>query len=211
MSELYEQISESILDGDVRQVTELVQEGIDEGLSAKELLNDALLEGMNEVGVLFKDGELFVPEVLMAARAMDAGVQLLKPLLQEGDVVKKGKIVFATVKGDLHDIGKKLCIMMLEGAGYEVVDIGMDVPPEKIVEGIKEHNADIVAMSAMLTTTMAAMKESVEAIKENALYDKVRIMVGGAPVSEQYAVSIGANYSADATSAVELANELMAV
>lgn len=209
MNDLFQEIYDAILDGAVKDVEALTKQALEEGYSAKEILNDALLEGMNEVGVQFKEGDMFVPEVLVSAKALDAGVQVLKPLLQSGDVEKKGKIVFATVKGDLHDIGKKLCILMLEGAGFEVIDIGIDVAPEKIAEAVVEHQPNIVALSAMLTTTMTSMKETIEYLKEKDLYSKVKVMVGGAPVSEQYATSIGAIYSADATDAVEVAKTLV--
>jgi len=168
------------------------------------------MAGMNVVGEKFKNGEMFVPEVLIASKAMNSGMEIIKPLLKEGDVTSKGKAVFATVKGDLHDIGKKLVCMMMESSGYEVVDLGVDASPEKIVEAVKEHDADIVGMSAMLTTTMLAMKQTVEALKENGLYGDVKVMIGGAPVTVNYAEEIGANYSPDSTEAVELANTLMA-
>jgi len=211
MSALYEQIIESLIEGQSKKVKELVEKAVEDGLAAKELLNNGLLAGMNEVGVLFKDGELFVPEVLVAAKAMNAGMEVLAPLLKEGDVQKKGKAIFATVKGDLHDIGVKLVGMMMEGAGYEVINMGVDTPPEKIVEAVREYHPDIVGMSAMLTTTMVAMKDTIEALREAGFYDKVKVMIGGSPVSERYAREIGAHYSADATSAVELANQLMNV
>ena len=210
MSELFEQISEALIDGMKNEVLSLTQKALDEGCSPKDIINDALLTGMSEVGALFKDGELFVPEVLVAARAMNAGIDMLKPLLKEGDIEIKGKIIFCTVKGDLHDIGKKLVSMMLEGAGYEVIDIGVDATPEAIVEAVKKHNPDILGMSAMLTTTMASMKETIEALKENGLDKDVKVMIGGAPVSSRYADDINANYAGDAASAVDVANSLVA-
>ncbi|SKC39417.1 cobalamin B12-binding domain-containing protein [Maledivibacter halophilus] len=209
MNILYEQIAEFLIAGRVNQVRNLTQKALDEGCDPKEIINDALLVGMNEVGDLFKDGELFVPEVLVSAKAMNSGMELLKPLLKDGDIDKVGKCVFATVKGDLHDIGKKLVKMMMEGAGYEIIDLGVDVDPENIVEAVKKHKPDLVGMSAMLTTTMVAMKDTVEALKENDLYEKVRIMIGGAPVTDKYAEEIGAYYSSDASAAVDLANKLM--
>lgn len=209
MNDLFQEIYDALIDGEVKEVETLTKKAVEEGYSAKEILNEALLEAMNEVGVQFKEGDMFVPEVLVSAKALDAGVQVLKPLLQIGDIEKKGKIVFATVKGDLHDIGKKLCILMLEGAGFEVIDIGIDVAPEKIAEAVEEHNPDIIALSAMLTTTMSSMKETIEYLKEKGLYSKVKIMIGGAPVSDQYATSIGAIYSADATDAVEVAKRII--
>ena len=211
MSALFEQISEALIDGMKDKVLKLVQQALDEGSAPKDLINNALLSGMSEVGVLFKDGELFVPEVLVAARAMNAGIDLLKPLLAEGDIDKKGKIIFCTVRGDLHDIGKKLVSMMLEGAGYEVIDLGVDVSPEAILEAVKKHNPDIIGMSALLTTTMTAMKETVDALIENGLASKVKVMVGGAPVSDRFAKEIGAQYAGDAATAVEVANSLIAM
>lgn len=209
MNDLFQEIYDALIDGEVKEVEALTKKAVEEGYSAKEILNEALLEAMNEVGVQFKEGDMFVPEVLVSAKALDAGVQVLKPLLQSGDIEKKGKIVFATVKGDLHDIGKKLCSLMLEGAGFEVIDIGIDVTPEKIAEAVEEYNPNIIALSAMLTTTMSSMKETVEYLKEKGLYSKVKVMVGGAPVSDQYASSIGAIYSADATDAVEVAKRII--
>ena len=211
MSALFEQISEALIDGMKDKVLKLVQQALDEGSAPKDIINNALLSGMSEVGVLFKDGELFVPEVLVAARAMNAGIDLLKPLLAEGDIDKKGKIIFCTVRGDLHDIGKKLVSMMLEGAGYEVIDLGVDVSPEAILEAVKKYNPDIIGMSALLTTTMTAMKETVDALKENGLASKVKVMVGGAPVSDRFAKEIGAQYAGDAATAVEVANSLIAM
>jgi 5-methyltetrahydrofolate--homocysteine methyltransferase len=210
MNNMYEQITESLIKGQYVQVAELTQKALDQGCEPKEIINEALLTGMNEVGELFSDGEMFVPEVLVSAKAMASGMDLLKPLLKEGDVTSAGKCLFCTVKGDLHDIGKKLCGMMLEGAGFEIIDLGVDVGPEAIVEAVKEHQPDIIGMSAMLTTTMMSMKETVEALKENGMYDKLKVMIGGAPVSPNYAEQIGASFSADAAAAVDLANSLMA-
>ncbi len=209
MSALLEQIAGNLVEGQSKKVRELVQQAVNEGVAAKEILNNGLLAGMNEVGALFKDGELFVPEVLVAAKAMNAGMEVLAPLLTEGDIEKKGKAVFATVKGDLHDIGIKLVGMMMEGAGYEIVNIGVDIPPERIVAAVREHKPDLIGMAAMLTTTMVAMKDTVEALKEAGLYDKVKVMVGGSPVTDRFAREIGAHYAADASAAVEVANKLM--
>lgn len=209
MSALLEQIAENLIEGQSKKVRELVQQAIDGGMTAKEILSNGLLAGMNEVGVLFKDGELFVPEVLVAAKAMNAGMEVLAPLLKEGDYEKKGKFVCATVQGDLHDIGLKLVGMMMEGAGYEVINIGVDCSAAKIVEAAKEHKPDMIGMAAMLTTTMVAMKDTIEALKEASIFDKVKVMVGGSPVTDRFAKEIGAHYAADASSAVELANQLM--
>lgn len=210
MNNMYEQITESLIKGQYTEVAELTKKALNAGFEPKEIINEALLAGMNEVGELFSDGEMFVPEVLVSAKAMAAGMDLLKPLLKDGDVTSAGKCLFCTVKGDLHDIGKKLVSMMMEGAGYEVIDLGVDVGPEAIIEAVNEHQPDIIGMSAMLTTTMMSMKATVEALHENGMYDKVKVMIGGAPVSTNYAEQIGANFSADAAAAVDLANSLMA-
>lgn len=211
MRMIFEQISENIVDGNVSKVTELTQAALDGSADPKEIITKGLLPGMNEVGELFRDGEVFVPEVLIAAKAMKAGMELLRPLLKEGDLEKVGTCVFATVKGDLHDIGLKLVGMMMESAGYEVINLGVDVDPETIVSAVKEHNPDIVGMSAMLTTTMLSMKDTVEALKENGLYDSVKVMIGGAPITDDYADEIGATLAEDASSAVKIANSLMGV
>jgi 5-methyltetrahydrofolate--homocysteine methyltransferase len=202
-------IAEALKAGKVNDVKAYTEQAINNGLEPKVIISDGLMAGMNVVGEKFKKGEMFVPEVLIASKAMNSGMEILKPLLKEGDVTSKGKAVFATVKGDLHDIGKKLVCMMMESSGYEVIDLGVDASPDKIVAAVKEHNADIVGMSAMLTTTMLSMKKTVEGLKENGLYDNVKVMIGGAPVTVNYAEEIGANYSPDSTEAVELANSLM--
>ncbi|MGI6732023.1 MAG: corrinoid protein [Anaerovoracaceae bacterium] len=208
MSKIFKKIREAVEDGDREEVVDLVQEALDDEESPQEILNKGLLEGMNIVGDLFKDGEIFVPEVLMSAQTVDAGMEILKPLLSEGDIRNAGKIVFCTVKGDLHDIGKKLCCMLLQGAGYEIIDLGTDVDLDKIIATIKEENPSILAMSAMLTTTMGEMDLAVKALNEENISD-IKVMVGGAPLSSGYADNIGAHYSEDAIGAVALANELV--
>lgn len=210
MEKAYEQLSENVVDGNVSAVKALTQKTLDEGADPKEIINKGLLPGMSEVGELFKDGELFVPEVLVSAKAMNAGMDLLKPFLKEGDIKKTGTCVVATVKGDLHDIGLKLVSMMMESAGYEIINLGVDVDSETIVSAVKEHKPDIVGMAAMLTTTMVNMKDTVEALKENGLYDGLKVIVGGSPVTDNFADEIGAQYAPDASSAVDLANRLMA-
>ena len=210
MSKILRNISEAVEDGDLDEVVELVKEALEDDIDVKEIMDDGLLDGMNEVGNLFKEGEMFVPEVLMSANALDAGMEILSPLLKEGELKKAGKIIFCTVLGDLHDIGKKLCVMMLEGAGYEVIDLGVDIGVDQIIDAAKEHKPDIVAMSAMLTTTMVTMDDTVDALKKNNLFDSLSVMVGGAPLSADYAKGIGSNYSEDAVTAVELADALMA-
>jgi len=175
------------------------------------VLNEGLIKGMNVVGERFKNNEFYVPEVLIAARAMHAGMDILKPALADSGVQPIGKILLGTVKGDLHDIGKNLVAMMLEGAGFEVVDLGIDVPPEKFVEAVKE-GGDVIAMSALLTTTMTAMKTTLEALEEAGVRDKIKAIIGGAPVTQNYADEIGADgYARDAASAADKAKEVMGI
>jgi len=203
---LFEEIAENLQKGKANIVKELVQKAIDEKHGAKDILEQGLMAGMNVIGVKFKNNEIFIPEVLIAARAMNAGAALLKPLLVSAGVKAKGKVVIGTVKGDLHDIGKNLVKMMMEGKGLEVVDLGVDVAPDKFAQAAKEQGADIIACSALLTTTMVEMKGVVEAVSKAGIRDKVTIMVGGAPVTESYCKSIGADlYTADAASAAEAA------
>jgi len=201
---LLNEISTFLQQGRAKNVKELVQKALDEGVDPKTILNDGLLDGMSIIGEKFKNNEVYVPEVLIAARAMYAGMEVLKPALTETGVESKGKVVLGTVKGDLHDIGKNLVKMMMEGRGLEVIDLGIDVAPEKFVEAAKEHNAKIIACSALLTTTMTEMQNVVEAAKEAGIRDQVTIMVGGAPVTENFCKSIGADiYRPDAASAAE--------
>ncbi len=207
---ILEDISAFLQKGKAKEVKELVQQAIDQGIGAKSILEDGLMAGMNIIGGKFKRNEVFVPEVLIAARAMNAGTALLKPYLASAGVEAKGKVVLGTVKGDLHDIGKNLVRMMMEGKGLEVVDLGVDVPAEKFVQAINDHNADIVALSALLTTTMNEMKTVVEAINAAGIRKKVKIMIGGAPITESFCTSIGADrYTADAAAAGEVAVELV--
>jgi len=205
----YEVLKTAMKSGKVADVRKLVEGLLAEGASAQEILNRGLLEAMGEVGQRFKRNEVFVPEVLVAARAMKAGTELLKPHLIQAGVQAVATAVMGTVKGDLHDIGKNLVIMMLEGAGFAVVDAGVDVAPEKFVELAKAHNAKIVGLSALLTTTMPGMKSAVEAIRAAGVPAKV--IIGGAPVTQAYCEAIGADgYSPDAASAAELAKRLIA-
>lgn len=200
------EISENLQKGKAKIVAELVQKAIDEGLSAKTILEEGLLSGMNIVGVKFKNNEVYVPEVLIAARAMNSGVSVLKPLLVSEGVQSVGKACIGTVKGDLHDIGKNLVKMMLEGKGLEVIDLGTDVPAEKFVDAAVNQGCKIICCSALLTTTMGAMKDVVEAFKQAGLRDQVKIMVGGAPVTDAFCKQIGADaYAPDAASAAEMA------
>jgi len=202
----YEKMSLALQKGKAKDVTEMVQSAIDEGLSAEEILNEGLMSGMAIIGEKFKNNEVYVPEVLIAARAMNMGAALLKPLLVEDGVEAKGKVIIGTVKGDLHDIGKNLVRMMMEGKGMEVIDLGTDVPAEQFVEASKENDTYIIACSALLTTTMTEMEKVVKAFEEAGLRDKTKIMIGGAPVTQNYCDSIGADsYTADAASAADQA------
>lgn len=208
---ILEQISESLQKGKRKEVMALVQQAIDEGINPGEILNEGLLAGMGVIGVKFKADEIFVPQVLVAARAMNAGAEVLKPYLSDEDATPKGKICMGTVKGDLHDIGKNLVIMMFEGKGFQVIDLGVDVEPEKFVQTAIDEGCDIIGCSSLLTTTMPVMGEVVKAAEAAGIRDKVKIMVGGAPVTEDYALSIKADaYTSDATSAADTAIELLA-
>lgn len=209
MADILQKIASKLYDGEDEEVAELVQRALDDGLTPKEILQDGLIAGMDQVGKDFKSGDLFVPEVLIAARAMHAGMNVLRPLLSASDSPTVGKYVIGTVKGDLHDIGKNLVKMMLEGAGFETVDLGTDVAPEAFVQAVQEHKPRIVGMSALLTTTMVNMKTTIDALQEAGLRDSVRIMVGGAPVTAAFAQQIGADaYAPDAATAVDMARKL---
>ncbi len=203
-------IAEALQRGDADKVGELVRLALIEELSPKEILENGLIRGMNIIGIKFKNNEIYIPEVLIAARAMHAGMELLRPKLVETGVKNIGKVVIGTVKGDLHDIGKNLVKMMLEGAGFEVIDLGADVSVEKFVSAVKEYHPDILGMSALLTTTMLNMSEVIEALQTADLRGKVKVMVGGAPITKHYAEQIGADgYSPDAATAVEDARLLL--
>jgi len=211
MADLLQQVASKLYDGEADDVAKLVQQALDQGMEPQDILSGGLIAGMDEVGRDFKAGDLFVPEVLIAARAMHAGMSILRPLLAESDVPTAGKYIIGTVKGDLHDIGKNLVRMMIEGAGFETVDLGTDVEPQAFVDAVREHQPDVVGMSALLTTTMVQMQTTVEALEEAGLRDSVRIMIGGAPVTDAYAEQIGADaYAADAASAVDVARALTA-
>ncbi len=202
----FEKISLALQKGKAKEVTEMVEAAIAEGVSAEEILNKGLMSGMNIIGEKFKNNEVYVPEVLIAARAMNQGAALLKELLIEDGVKATGKVVLGTVKGDLHDIGKNLVRMMMEGKGLEVVDLGTDVSAQKFLDAAKEHDAKVVACSALLTTTMKEMANVVKAFEDAGLRDETTIMIGGAPVTQNYCDSIGADiYTADAASAATAA------
>ncbi len=210
MNEKLSALYDAILDGNVAGAKDGIQSALDAGLEPGTILAEGMIAAMKEVGQRFEEGDYFVPEMLIAARAMQAGLGLLKPHLVQGDVKSAGKVAIGTVKGDLHDIGKNLVALMLEGAGFEVVDLGVDVPPEKFVEAIASSGVDIVAFSALLTTTMPNMKATIDAIEQAGYRNKVKIIIGGAPVTQNYANQIGADgYSADASRAVSLAQSLL--
>ena len=203
---ILQEISAQLQAGKAKNVKVLVQQAIDEGIPAQQILNEGLLDGMSVIGEKFKNNEVFVPEVLVAARAMNTGAALLKPLLAADGVKATGKVCIGTVKGDLHDIGKNLVKMMLEGKGLEVVDLGTDVAPETFVQAAVEQGCQVICCSALLTTTMGVMEDVVKAAEAAGIRDKVKIMIGGAPVTQSFCDQIGADaYTADATSASEVA------
>lgn len=210
MADILQRLASNLYNGEEQEVAALVQQALDDGVAPGEILSGGLIAGMDEVGKDFKAGELFVPEVLIAARAMHAGMNILRPLLSERDAMGAGKYVIGTVKGDLHDIGKNLVKMMLEGAGFETIDLGTDAGPADFVNAVREHQPNLLGMSALLTTTMVNMKATIEALEEAGLRDSVKIMVGGAPVTKAFAEEIGADaYAPDAASAVDVARELV--
>jgi len=212
MNRMLEKLSTAILEGRSEQTPDLVQEALEEGLVPKTILDEGMVLGMNEVGVRFKRGDMYVPEVLMSADAMHAGLEVLRPQLTATGASLVGKIVIGTVEGDLHDIGKNLVSMMCEGAGFEVINLGFNVKPERFVNAIKEHQPHIVGMSALLTTTMRSMGHTVRAIEEAGLRDQVKIMVGGAPVDQAFAQRIGADgYGSNAPAAADLAKQFLGV
>lgn len=209
MSTLIE-IGNALEKGKKKLVVQYVQQALDEGVSAQEILTDGLLPGMDRVGVKFRANEIFVPEVLVAARAMNAGTELLKPLLAQEGAESPGKMVLGTVKGDLHDIGKNLVKMMVEGKGIEVIDLGVDVEPQAFIQAAIDNDADIIGCSALLTTTMPVMGEVVKAAEAAGIRDKVKIMIGGAPVTQDFCNAIGADfYTADAASAAICAAQIL--
>ena len=208
--DILNEISQAMQKGRAKLVRELVPKAMEEGISAKQILEEGLLGGMNIVGDKFQNNEIFVPEVLIAARAMNAGTELLKPYLADADTRPMGKACLGTVKGDLHDIGKNLVRMMFEGKGIEVIDLGVDVSAETFVQTAIEQDCDIIACSALLTTTMPVMEEVVRRADQAGIRDRVKIMVGGAPVTEKFRSSIGADvYTADAASAANAAAEIL--
>ena len=210
MSDILEQISTAVIEGNLDDIVDLTEDALDEDLSAQEILDNGLMAGMDYVGAEFKAGNMFVPEVLRSAKAMQNSMSILRPLLVESGVQMVGKVVVGTVKGDLHDIGKNLVGMMCEGAGFEVKDLGRDVEPDAFLEAVKEFEPDVVGMSALLTTTMRSMEHTIRALEEAGLRDKVKVMIGGAPVTQAFADQIGADgYASNAASAADLAKRFV--
>jgi 5-methyltetrahydrofolate--homocysteine methyltransferase len=210
MSEVLSKLSTAVIEGNKEETARWTQDALNDGLDAQVILNEGLMPGMDYVGVEFRAGNMYVPEVLRSARAMQASMDLIKPLLVEGGVEMLGKVLLGTVKGDMHDIGKNLVSMMCEGAGFEVKDLGKDVAPEAFVGAVKEFEPDILGMSALLTTTMRSMEQTINALQEAGVRDSVKIMIGGAPVTQSYADQIGADgYASNAAAAVDLAKEFV--
>jgi 5-methyltetrahydrofolate--homocysteine methyltransferase len=206
----FERVAEGIMTGNQSLIIETVNRLIAEGAEPLSIINEGLMPGMNVVGERFKIGQMFVPEVLMAARAMNAGIELVKPLINDEDMPNEGTVVIGTVKGDLHDIGKNLVAMMMETTGFKVIDIGVDVGADQFIKAVEEHDANIVAMSAMLTTTMVYMKKVVEGLEEAGLRDKVKVIIGGAPLTQKFSDEISADlYTVDASSAASSAKIIL--
>jgi 5-methyltetrahydrofolate--homocysteine methyltransferase len=211
MDDNLKKIYDGVMNGNQKAVVEGVQASLDAGTDPGVVLNEGMVAAMKEVGRLFEEGEYFVPEMLIAARAMQSGLALLKPRLVQANIKSAGKVIIGTVKGDLHDIGKNLVAMMLEGAAFEIVDLGTDVSPEKFVDGVRAHQPNFICMSALLTTTMPSMKTTIEALKTAGVRSQVKVLIGGAPVTEAYARDIGADgYAPDASRAVALAQSFAA-
>lgn len=210
MSEIFGNLAENLIEGKIEAVVNLTKDALDRGIEAEEVLEKGLLAGMDVVGQRFKASEMFIPEVLRCAKAMNNAMEVLRPLLAESGTANTGTIVIGTVKGDLHDIGKNLVGMMFEGAGFKVIDLGIDVEAQTFIEAVKAHNPGIVGLSALLTTTMPKMAETIDAMKEAGLRDKVKIMIGGAPVTEAFGKEIGADqYASNAAIAVDKGKELL--
>ena len=207
---LLEELAAEIVKGDADAAKDLTEKALSQDLTAEEILNQGLVSGMNVISEQFKNNEIFIPEVLVAARAMKAGMQIIRPLLAEANVESQGKVIIGTVGGDLHDIGKNIVAMLLEGAGFEVIDLGADVAKEKFLEAAERENPDILGISALLTTTMIFMKDMVKALEESGLKEKVKVIIGGAPITQSYADEIGADgYAPDAASAVDMVRGIL--
>lgn len=212
MAEVLEQLAKELFAGNAKGVAELTNKALAEGLKPSEVLNSGLIKGMSEVGVKFKANEIYVPEVLIAARAMKAGMEILKPKLAESGVEPVAKMIIGTVKGDLHDIGKNLVAMMMEGAGFEIIDLGIDVPAEKFIQAMKDNKPQVVGMSALLTTTMVQIKENIKAFNDAGVRSNVKVLIGGAPVTQKFTDEVGADgYAPDAASAVDKVKELLSI
>ena len=210
MSDILVKISEAVIEGDVDAIVGLTEQALGKGLSPQEILDDGLVSGMDHVGIEFKQGNMFIPEVLLSAKVMHASLDILEPLFAETGTRMVGRVVIGTTQGDLHDIGKNLVGMMMRGAGFEVFDLGTDVAADVFVEAVREKTPDIVGISALLTTTMAGMRDTIEALQEAGLRDQVKVMVGGAPVTRDFAQRIGADgYAPDAPTAVDMAKEFV--
>ncbi|MDZ7263592.1 MAG: corrinoid protein [candidate division KSB1 bacterium] len=208
--QVLQELATAIINGKMTDTEKLVQQALDANIPVQEILNKGMIAGMDVVGQKFKNNEFYVPEVLIAARAMKAGMKILKPRLAESGVQPIARLALGTVKGDLHDIGKNLVAMMLEGAGFEIIDLGVDVPPEKYLAAIKDKQVKVIGMSALLTTTMLNMKTTIDALKSSGLRNSVKVIIGGAPVTQSYADEIGADgYAADAATAVSVVKQLL--
>jgi len=208
----FKKLNDAVIKGDIKTALAETQSTLDAGVNAQDILHDGLIAAMDEVGERFSKGQMFVPQMLRSAKTMQECTKLIEPFFQEGDIISKGKVLIGTVKGDLHDIGKNLVSMMMEGAGFEITDLGVDVSPEKFAEKAQEIQPDIVGMSALLSTTMTAMPQTIKALEKAGIRDKVKVMIGGAPVTEKYAQEIGADsYASDAGSAVDKAKKLLGV
>jgi len=211
MTDIFETIKAMVVDGKFNDIEAQVQQAVDAGTDLNRLINDALISAMDIVGKRFAEGVIFVPEMLVSATTMKRGLNIIKPLLQSGETENRGTVVMGTVKGDLHDIGKNLVTMMMEGAGFKIIDLGVDVKIENLVETLKKEKADILGLSALLTTTMPEMQKTIEVLKKEAIRDQVKVIVGGAPIDQGFADKIGADgFGKDAVAAVQLARKLMA-
>jgi len=211
MSNILEELTQRVIEGKLEMVKELTRQAIANGLEPEEIINQGLIMGMNVVGVRFKAGDMYVPEVLMCARAMSGGMELVKPLLMGKELPSAGKVLIGTVKGDLHDIGKNLVAMLLESVGFTVINLGTDISTEQFIQAIKEHNPDVLGLSALLTTTMLGMKDVIDQLVEEGMRDKIKVIIGGAPISQEFSDEIGADgFAPDGASATELCQQLLA-
>ena len=210
MEEKIKEIYQAVLNGAMGDTSGKVQDAIDAGTTADTILKEGLIAPMSEIGQLFEAGEIYVPEMLISAKSMKFGLELLRPHLVAADVQPLGRVIIGTVQGDLHDIGKNLVAMMMEGAGFDVIDLGVDVKPEELIEAVNEHHPDIVALSALLTTTMGNMKTAITMMEEKGVLGNLKVMIGGAPVTQEYADEIGADgFSVDASQAATLAKKMV--